>query len=181
MSNKSLPEDPGRATVARALCRFRDFYIGAVDWLSRVVGLVAAILLLAAILIICDMIFMRYFLHESTYWQTECAVYAVIAATLVGSPYVLLVGGHVSVTLAADAVGGVRGRLINLLGQIACFGFCALLAYSGWYYFLNAYNKGWTSDTIWAVHMWIPVSALPIGLTVLALQYVAEILRPKGQ
>jgi TRAP-type C4-dicarboxylate transport system permease small subunit len=175
-----LTEDPGRAAVARVFYRCRDVYIEAADWLSRATGLVAAILLLAAILVICDMIVMRYFLHESTYWQTETAIYAVLGATLIGSPYVLLVGGHVSVTLAAEAAGGARGRFINLLGQIAGFGFCALLAYSGWYYFLDAYTHGWTSDTIWAVHMWIPVSALPIGLTVLALQYVAEILRPKG-
>lgn len=188
MSSRSLAEEsPDRHLTARALPpasvgwlhRLRGSYIATMDGLSRATGLLAGLLLAVSILTICDMVFVRYILNESTYWQTEFVVYAITAATLMGSPYVLLTGGHVGVTLLPDAVGGAAGRFISLLGQIAGFGFCALLAYSGWYYFLETFNNGWTSDTIWAIRLWIPVSAMPIGLTILTLQYIAEMLRPK--
>ena len=158
--------------------RVRDAYIEIMDRLSRVAGICAAALLVISILVVCDMIVVRYILNQSTVWQTEFVVYAITAATLIGSPYVLLTNGHVAVTLLPEALGGTAGRLIRLAGSLAALGFCALLAYSGWYYFLEAFNKGWTSDTVWAVRMWIPVSALPVGMTLLSLQYLAEILRP---
>jgi TRAP-type C4-dicarboxylate transport system permease small subunit len=166
---------------AATLQRLRDCYIATIDWLSRATGMIAALLLAISILVISEMIFVRYILNESTYWQTEFVVYSITATTLVGSPYVLLTNGHVAVTLFPDAIGGRGGRLIQFFGQIAGFCFSALLAYSGWYYFLETYINGWTSDTIWAIHMWIPVSAMPLGLTLLTLQYLAEMVRPRHE
>jgi TRAP-type C4-dicarboxylate transport system permease small subunit len=43
-------------------------------------------------------------------------------------------------------------------------------------YWYQAWTNTWRSDTVWRVRLWIPYSAMPLGLGLLVLQYVAEIL-----
>jgi TRAP-type C4-dicarboxylate transport system permease small subunit len=45
------------------------------------------------------MIFVRFVLNQSTVWQTEAVVYLMIAATMIGLPYVQRLRGHVNVDL----------------------------------------------------------------------------------
>ncbi len=45
------------------------------------------------------MIFVRAVLNRSTIWQTEAVIYLMIAATLIGLPYVQKLRGHVGVDL----------------------------------------------------------------------------------
>ena len=35
---------------------------------------------------------------------------------------------------------------------------------------------GWRTETVWAPPLWIPVLPLPVGMTILSLQYIADIL-----
>jgi TRAP-type C4-dicarboxylate transport system permease small subunit len=48
-------------------------------------------------LVTCQQVFMRYVLNASTVWQTEFVTYSIVAATFLGSPYVLMRRGHVNV------------------------------------------------------------------------------------
>ena len=48
-------------------------------------------------LVVCQMVFVRYVLNDNTIWQTDFVTYSLVAATFVGSPYVLLTRGHVNV------------------------------------------------------------------------------------
>ena len=56
-------------------------------------------MIVAAVAITCQMIIVRFVLNQSTIWQTEAVIYLVIAATLVGLPYVQRLRGHVNVDL----------------------------------------------------------------------------------
>jgi TRAP-type C4-dicarboxylate transport system permease small subunit len=48
-----------------------DRLIAAVAALSRLGGIVAVVLLLGAVLVICQMVFLRYVLQAATIWQHE--------------------------------------------------------------------------------------------------------------
>ena len=39
----------------------------------------------------------------------------------------------------------------------------------------EAWTQKWVSDTMWRARLWIPYSSMPIGLTLLALQGIAEL------
>jgi TRAP-type C4-dicarboxylate transport system permease small subunit len=39
----------------------------------------------------------------------------------------------------------------------------------------EAWSNKWVSDTMWRARLWIPYSSMPIGLTLLTLQGVAEL------
>lgn len=133
-------------------------------------------MVVSAVVVVCQMVTIRYVFHESSYWQSEFVTYVLIAATFVGSPYVLLTRGHVNVDLLPMYLGARARLVLALLASVISLLFCALVAWYGYTLWHEAWTKGWYSDTIWAVRLWIPYAAMPIGFGVLSLQYVADII-----
>ena len=76
-----------------------DLYVSAVSFVSRIAGVVAAGLIGLAVFVVCDMVIERYFLNLTTVWQIDVVTYAIVAATFIGSSYVLLHRGHVNVDI----------------------------------------------------------------------------------
>lgn len=151
--------------------------ISAISWFG---GILAMLLLAAAVLVVCHMIVVRYVLGWSTVWQTEFVIYAVVAATFIGSPHVLIQRGHVRVDLLPMALGP-RGRFwLELVAGLVSIAFLALLAWSAWHYFQEAWTRRWTTPTVWALPLWIPLLPMPVGTGLLCLQYVAELWRLRG-
>jgi len=152
-------------------------YIRFVTALSLAGGVVATLLLAAAVGVVCQMIVVRYFLNASTVWQTEFVIYALVAATYLGSAYVLIRKGHVGVDLLPQALGGTAERVLKLLAALLSMLFLAILTWSGWQFFHEAWSGGWTTDTVWALPLWIPLLPLPVGMGLLILQYIAEVMK----
>ncbi len=147
-----------------------------VGFVSTVCGVFASVLVGLAILVVCQMVVMRYFLNASTIWQTEFVIFSLVGSTFIGCPYVLMVKGHVNVELLPHYLGR-RGRyalamIASLLGLL----FCSILTWKGYGLFHEALVNGWTTDTIWALPLWIPYLSIPLGIGLLSLQYVADIL-----
>ena len=60
-------------------------FLKAVNAISTLAGWTSAAMIVAAVGITCQMIFVRFVLNQSTVWQTEAVIYLVIAATLIGA------------------------------------------------------------------------------------------------
>jgi TRAP-type C4-dicarboxylate transport system permease small subunit len=147
--------------------------VGAI---SDVCGAVAAALVGLAILVVCQMVVIRYFLNGSTIWQTEFVIFALVASTFIGCPYVLKLKGHVNVDLLPNYLGR-RGRFVlALIASLLGLLFCLLLTWKGYELFHEALVNGWTTDSIWALPLWIPYLSLPLGIGLMSLQYLADIL-----
>jgi TRAP-type C4-dicarboxylate transport system permease small subunit len=151
-------------------------FIKLVCGLSRLCGIAAAVMVLMAVAVVCQMVLVRYVFNEATYWQTEFVTYILIAATFIGSPYVLLTRGHVNVDLLPMYVGYRTRFALALLASTLSLAFCLIVTWYGYRLWLESWEKGWLSDTIWAVRMWIPYLAMPVGFAILSLQYVADII-----
>ena len=136
----------------------------------------AAFLVGAAIVIVCQMVIIRYFLNGSTIWQTEFVIYSLVASTFIGSPYVLLIKGHVNVDLLPHYLGQKGRYALALLASFLGFTFCSILTWKGSVLFHEALVNGWTTDTVWALPLWIPYLSIPIGIGLLSLQYIADII-----
>jgi len=148
-----------------------------VEAVSKLFGLVAILLLVAAVLVVNQMVFVRYVLNGSTIWQTEFVTYSIVAATFLGSPYVLLLKGHVRVDLIENAVGDNAKIGLRLISDVLSLVFCGLLAWAGWIYFHEAFAENWTTDTVWALPLWIPLLPMPVGFGLLCLQFIADFLK----
>jgi TRAP-type C4-dicarboxylate transport system permease small subunit len=153
-----------------------DVYIRTVNYLSRVAGVVAAFLIGIAVLVICDMVIERYIFNLTTIWQIDVVTYTIVAATFVGSAYVLMTRGHVNVEILPLHVGPRTRYWLALSTSLLAVAFCVVLWVACTRYWYQAYSLGWRSDTVWRARLWIPFLSMPIGLGLLVLQYVAEVL-----
>lgn len=133
-------------------------------------------MIVLAVLVVCEMVFVRYILRGSVIWQTEFVTYLLIAATLVGSPYVLLTKGHVNVNLIAEYLGPRMRYSVAIIAAVIALSFCLIAAWSGYHAWYDAWLNNWKSDSVWAVRLWIPYAAMPIGFGLLSLQYIADLL-----
>ncbi|MGM0544776.1 MAG: TRAP transporter small permease subunit [Pseudomonadota bacterium] len=155
-------------------------YIRAMDKVSRLSAYIASALFIAGVLVICQMVFTRYVLGWSTSWQTEFTIFSVTGAMLMGSPYVLMTGGHVAITILPDAIGGLGRKIMLTIASLFGFAFCAALAYASWVYVFEALHGEWTTGSVWNPPLWPALLPVAVGTTLLALQYVADMLRGEG-
>jgi len=153
-----------------------DAYIRAVTFLSRVAGVIAAFMIAFAVLVICDMVVERYILNRTTIWQIDVVTYLIVAATFVGSAYVLMTRGHVNVDVLPLYLAPRARWWLALFSIVLAFSFVAVLFVLCTNYWYEAWSEGWRSDTVWRARLWIPYLSMPIGLGLLVLQYAAELI-----
>lgn len=151
-------------------------FLRAVAAISTLAGWISAGMIVAAVVITCQMIFVRFVLNGSTVWQTEAVIYLVIAATLLGLPYVQRLRGHVNVDLVPIWLShSVRFAMCIVTLSISIL-IVAVMLYYGYEFWHFAWDRGWRSDTVWGVRLWIPYLSLPVGFGLLLLQLVADLV-----
>lgn len=143
--------------------------------LSRISGVISALLMLVAVLVVCQMVFVRSVLGESSIWQTEFVTYSLIAATFLGAPYILLTRGHVNVDLVPLMVSPAWRLRLMWLASIFALGFCLLLFYSSLSWWWEAWELNLTTHSMWRARLWIPYLSVPVGMFLVCLQYVADL------
>jgi len=146
----------------------------AVRQTSALLGVVATGLILLAIIVVCEMVFVRSVLGQSSIWQTEFATYAIVAATFLGAPYILLTRGHVNVDLVPLMSGPRLRRVLYLLGSGVALVFCLAFLYASIPWWYDAWHENQTTSSMWAARLWVPYLAVPVGLAQLCLQYLTE-------
>ena len=150
-------------------------FIRAVTLVSQLCGLIAGGLIVAAVAVVCHMVFVRYVLNQNTIWQTDFVTWSLVAATFIGSPYLLLTRGHVNVEVLPLYLGVRKRYWLALASILMSLAFCLVMTVLTARFWLEAWENRWVSDTMWRARLWIPYSAMPIGLALLTLQYVAEL------
>ena len=153
-----------------------NLFLRFVAAVSTISGWLSSAMIVIAVAITCQMIFVRFILNGSTTWQTEAVIYLVIAATLIGLPYVQCLRGHVNVDLIPlSLVPRVRFLLaVCTLGLSIAI--VAVMFWYGYEYWHFAWERGWKSDTVWGVRLWIPYLSIPIGFGLLLLQLIADLV-----
>ena len=139
-------------------------------------GMIAAVLLVVAVVVVCHMVFVRFVLDGSTSWQTEFVSYTLIASTFIGSPYVLLKRGHVFVELLPMMLEE-RGRFYLALFAYGISAlFCIVMTYLSFEFWYEAWVEDWSSDTVWEPKLWKAYLSMPIGFAAISMQYIADVI-----
>ena len=153
-----------------------DVFIRSVAFVSRLFGVFAAILIALSVVIVCQMVFIRYVLNSNTIWQTDFVTFSLIASTFLGAPYVLLTRGHVNVDVLPLFLGE-RGRFWLAMAAIGIsLAFCVTMTVLTFQLWHEAWEQNWVTETMWRARLWIPYAAMPVGLGLLSLQYVGDLL-----
>ena len=153
-----------------------DRFVRAVRHASLLFGYCAAALIALGVVVVCEMVFVRYVLNQNTIWQTDFVTYSLIAATFIGSPFVLMTRGHVNVDILPHYAGPRLRYWLAIFAAAVTLSFAVTLAVLTFLFWKEAWDNHWVSDTMWRARLWIPYSSMPIGLTLLALQCVADLL-----
>lgn len=143
---------------------------------SMLTGLFAAALIAAGVFVVCHMVFVRYVLNQNTIWQTDFVTYSLVAATFIGAPYVLLTKGHVNVDVLPIYVGPRSRFWLAMIATLISLAFCLVMTVLTFMFWLESWENNWVSDTMWRARLWIPYAAMPVGLGILSLQYLADLI-----
>ena len=150
-------------------------WVALIHAASRALGVFSAGLIALSIGVICHMVFVRAVLNVSSIWQTEFVTFCLIASTFLGAPYILLTRGHVSVDLLPLMASVGLRRVLHMVGSLIALAFCSIFLYAAVPWWHEAYTTGLTTPSIWRPPLWIPYLAVPVGLGLLCLQYIAEV------
>lgn len=144
-----------------------------------VCGVVSVVLLAVAIVIVCQMVFIRYILNGSTAWQTDVVIFCLTGATLLGSSYVLRERGHVTVDLVVVSVSAPVRKIMLMLADFVVFIFAAVLFWKGLEVTWQAWQGNWLTESVVEIPFWIPYLAMPIGFAALGIQAIAGLINIK--
>lgn len=150
-----------------------------VRWMDRVsvaCAVIASVLLACAVVVITWMVLYRA-MGYSTYWEIEFSVFAMVGGIFLASPYTLMTRGHVAVDLLGHYLPPKASRVLAVITAVVGLAVCAWLAYAGGALTLHAWAGGETTESSWAPPKWPLFLAMPVGLGLTALQYLAELAR----
>jgi TRAP-type C4-dicarboxylate transport system permease small subunit len=153
-----------------------DRYVRIVSRVSQLFGVAAAVLIALGVLVVCHMVFVRYVLNQNTIWQTDFTTYCLVAATFIGSPFVLMTRGHVNVDVLPHYSGPRMRYWLAVAAAVVTLAFAVALFILTSAFWKEAWDNRWVSDTMWRARLWIPYSSMPLGLGLLVLQAVAELI-----
>ena len=153
-----------------------DQFVRTVRFISLFCGYVAAALIGISVVVVCQMVFVRYVLNQNTIWQTDFVIYSLVAATFIGSPYVLMTRGHVNVDVLPHYLSPRPRFWLALASVMVSLAFCIIMTVLTFMFWHEAWTNRWVSDTMWRARLWIPYGSMPIGLGILSLQFVADLI-----
>ena len=168
---------PPAAVRLRGWDRHMDAFIRGITHVSVACGFFAAGLIAVSVVVVCEMVFIRYALNENTIWQTDFVTFSLVAATFIGAPYLLLSRGHVNVDVLPLYLGPAGRYRLALAATLMSLAFCAVMTVLTFQFWHEAWENNWRSESIWRARLWIPYASMPIGLGVISLQYVAELIK----
>ena len=154
------------------------FFHAATLLLSRIaVGVAAIILVLMSALILLEIV-LRTGFSRSTHMMDEIVGYGVAAMSFLAAGYTLKERALIRMNLLIGALNpnGMVRRSVEI--------FCALLGlFAGGfvcYYFsvnvIRSYTRGYVSETIAEVPLWIPELFVVVGLMVFCLQMLSHLV-----
>lgn len=149
----------------------------AAERLSELAGLSSALLILGAVLVISYGVVLRYVVGASTVWQTELSIYFLIYASFVGAAYGLRHGDHVAVDLLVVRLPDPVREVVTLVAAVLGLLLVVVVAVLGFSFWWDVVESGRRSGTAWNPPLAYPYVILPVGMSVLALQYLAIVRR----
>lgn len=151
-----------------------------IEGLNRFIYMISSLAILLSAFILTYEVIMRYVLRTPTIWEIEASVYLTIMATFLAAAYGLKDGAHINIDLVTRLLPPKFNTKLSMVTSALSLVFCILIAWKGWGMWWEAFSKGWRSETVWSFPLAVPYFFLPLGMTLLSLQYIIQIGKVKG-
>ena len=143
--------------------------------LSKVTGLIGALALFAAALVTTEGVLVRKVLGWSTIWQIEFSVFLLMYACFVGAAFGQLGGHHLNIDLVIIHLKPRTRETLLVVAEIATCIVCVIMAIYAWPMWWESVVRNEHSESLWGPPLWIPYIFLPLGVTLVLLQVIAQI------
>jgi len=148
-----------------------------IDGLTLLTGWLAALSLVAAAVIITEAVIARKLFGVSTIWQIEASVYLLIFSVFAGAPFVQKNEFHLNVDLLIIHFSPKTREMVLIVVSIATCLLVLLLAWYAWPMWWESVKMKEHSESLWGPPLWIPYFFLPLGMSLLFLQYIVYIFK----
>lgn len=154
-----------------------------IDQLNERVGQWVSWLTLALVLLVFVNVFLRYVFNLPLAWSKELEWHLFALIFLFGAGYSLKHDRHVRVDLFYEKVEKADRRRINFWGTLLfLIPWCLVLIYAGWNAAVDAWRMGERSaESAGLTNLWLIQFALPLGISLLLLQGIAELIRSRAE
>ncbi|MEM8571571.1 MAG: TRAP transporter small permease [Pseudomonadota bacterium] len=148
-----------------------------VTTVSKMAGLLGAILLALTGAMLTYEVVARYFFLKPTIWAAELSQLCLIWGCLLAMAHVLAIRRHITVNAVTNLLPQQAQRVFAAGALITVIVFCAIIAVYGWEIFYTSWERGRTTGSILNLPMWIVELSVPTGFALLGAQAVVELLR----
>ena len=142
---------------------------------SRSANIVSEIATVALMILIAREVIWRYILNRPSIFSVEISEYIMIFITFMCAGWVLHKNAHVSMTVLTDRFP-VRVRVIlDIVTSLLTMGVCCVIIWKGALSAVIAFAGNYRSASLIQFPLWISYSFIPLGMTILFLQYIVRI------
>jgi len=148
-----------------------------IDGLTNISGWIGALCLVAAALIVTEAVIVRKVLGISTIWQIEASVFLLMFTVFVGAPFVQKNEHHLNVDLVIIHLPPRTREITLIVVSILTCLLAMLIAWYAWPMWWDTVLNNEHSESLWGPPLWIPFLFLPLGMSLLFLQYIVYIYK----
>ena len=153
------------------------------NFLKKIDEYIAGLVLAFMLLIVFVNVLSRYWLHASISFTDELTTNFAVLLSMFGAAIAAKRGAHLGLTLLTDALPPKWSNIIIALGNILGGVFCLLAAYYGFFMAEHQFSINQLSPCL-NIPVWIFGSFIPIGTTVIAVQFfikAAKLIKGKEE
>jgi TRAP-type C4-dicarboxylate transport system permease small subunit len=121
-------------------------------------------------------VIMRYFVNQPQTWTDEMAGYLMVGIVMFGLADTTRRGGHIGVDLVMQFLGSRGQRLIDIWGTVCMIIISGAILYSSYGMVAFSYSVDLLSEGYVEVPMWIPQSAVPLGMVLMLIASFSRLL-----
>lgn len=151
--------------------------LNLIDVISRWAGVFAVILVCGIAVLIVAEVFSRWVLGISLSFAWEFSAYFFAVSVFCGAAYTMRTGGHVRVALFRGMLNERGNHIMDIVATLIGAGVAWFTSYSMIQFAWRSFERGSVSPTIDATPLVIPQAAIAFGITLLALQLLARLIR----
>lgn len=149
--------------------------IGAVQWLSRALAALAAVLIFALVIATSADILSRNLIGEPIRGVFEYTEVALVIIVFLGIPYTMQVSGHVEIDSFMRRVPQRASRILSIVGLVFVIPFVGWWAMSSWEVAVSAWRVGEARMGVMQVPVWPARFLVPLGAVLLFLEIIISI------
>ena len=156
-------------------------HLATLEVLSRRIGIVAngfaAICCFGLGGIVAHSVFMRYVLNQPQTWADELSGYVMVLMVMLGVAEAFRRNDHIGIDLVTQKLGPRAKYFTDLWSTIGVIIIAVVLLVSSIEMVEFSYSVGLISEGYVEVEMWIPQSAIPMGMSLLIIAAVNRLLQ----